>query len=357
MRILQVITPSKVAGAERSTTSLCEHLVRAGHEVIVACKAGSELIPVMRDVGLDVRGVEMSGKLNFAAIPRLAQLARKERVDVIHTHLSTAAQWGCFTGQFLGIPAVAHVRALNQQHCYQLADRIIAVSQAVKDHLVAQGTDGHRIDVVYNGIDPERYYMPMPEAEAKARLGFTPEQVVFGIVGHLSARKGHTVFLDAFARIANDLPEAAALFVGEGVQREALEQQARDLGIASRVIFAGFQGDVLPYYAAMDVVVLPAVSIEGLGRVTLEGGLLGRPAIGSDMGGIPETIREGETGYVVPAGDALTLADRMGRLGGDADLRRRMGATARAWVGKTFTIEAMIAGTLATYRRAGVKGA
>jgi hypothetical protein len=90
MRILQVITPSRIAGAERSTTSLCEHLVRAGHEVVVACKQGHPLIPVIQEVGLEVRGLPISGKANVPAAFRLARLARQERVTVINTQLSTA---------------------------------------------------------------------------------------------------------------------------------------------------------------------------------------------------------------------------------------------------------------------------
>src|SRR5438874_1288334 len=83
LRILQVITPARIAGAERSTTSLCEHLVKAGHEVVVACKKNQPLIQVMRDVGLDVRGLAISGKGNVAAALRLARLVRQERIEVI----------------------------------------------------------------------------------------------------------------------------------------------------------------------------------------------------------------------------------------------------------------------------------
>src|ERR687895_705629 len=104
MNICQIITPSKIAGAERSTTSLCEHLQAAGHRVVVGCKAGSPLIPAMREVGLDAR-------------------------------------------------PLAHVRALNTPFWYQWATRVIAVSHAVKEHLVRHGMDAAKVDVVYNGVD------------------------------------------------------------------------------------------------------------------------------------------------------------------------------------------------------------
>src|SRR4051794_33450935 len=123
MRVLQVITPSKIAGAERSTTSLCEHLARAGHDVQIVCRAGHPLALVMRAAGLDVVEARIGGKLNFAAPVRLARLAREMGADVIHAQLSTAALWGSLAGWLTGIPVVAHVRALNTKTCYQWADR------------------------------------------------------------------------------------------------------------------------------------------------------------------------------------------------------------------------------------------
>jgi glycosyltransferase involved in cell wall biosynthesis len=351
LRILQVITPSKVAGAERSTTSLCEHLVRAGHEVVVACKAGQPLIGVMREVGLDVRPLGIGGKGNLAALFRLARLARQERVQVINAQLSTAALWGSLAGRLTGIPTVATVRALNTKTVYTLADRVIAVSHAVKDHLVAQGMRGDRIDVVYNGIDPARYRLMMDREEARRQLGLGTEQVVFAIVAHLTAKKGHAIFLDAAARMANQAADHQYMFVGDGPERANLERQAARLALGDRVAFPGYTPDVLPFYAAADVVVLPSIAGEGLPRVLMEAGLLGRPVIGTRLSGAPEIIEQGVTGLIVPPGNVADLAEAMLRLGRDADLRERMGAAAAERVRRLFTIPAMLEGTLATYRK------
>jgi glycosyltransferase involved in cell wall biosynthesis len=352
LRILQVITPSKVAGAERSTTSLCEHLVKAEHEVIVACKRGSLLIPVMQEVGLDVRGLAISGKVNLAAPIRLARLARKERVDLINTQLSTAALWGSVAGRLTGIPVVATVRALNTKPCYLLADRVIAIAHGVKEHLVAQGMRADKIDVVYNGIDPERYRRTMSRQAARELLDLDVEAVVFAVVAHLTAKKGHAVFLDAAARIADRASNHLYLFVGDGPERSYLEQQARRLALAEKVVFTGFTPDVLPIYAAADVVVLPSIAMEGLGRALMEGGLLGLPVIGTRLGGVTEVIEEGVTGFTVPPSDVRALAEAMLKLAEDADLRTRMGAAGMERVSRLFTIPAMVEGTLATYRRA-----
>jgi glycosyltransferase involved in cell wall biosynthesis len=351
LRILQVITPSRIAGAERSTTSLCEHLVKAGHPVIVACKRGHPLIRVMLELGLDARAVALSGKTNVAAALRLARLAREERVDVINTHLSTAALWGSIAGRLTRIPTVATVHALNTKTCYSLADRVIAVSQAAKAHLVAQGMGAERIDVVYNGIDPERYRLRTSREDARAALGLKQEAVVFAVVAHFSPKKGHAVFLEAAARIAACAAHSVSIFAGEGPERENLARQAGRLGLSDKVIFTGFLPDVLPIYAAADVVVLPSIAGEGLPRALLEGGLLGRPVIGTRLSGTPEIVQEGVTGLMVPPGDVPALAAAMERLAADAELRQRMGMAAAARVAQCFTIAAMVEGTLGTYRR------
>lgn len=353
MNILQLITPARVAGAERSTASLCEHLQAAGHRVVVGVKAGSPLVEVMRGMGLDARPLGIRGKLNPAAPFRVARLARAEGSRVIHSHLSTAALHATLAGRLTGLPSIAHVRALNTAFWYRGATRAIAVSHAVKEHLVAQGMAADRIDVVYNGVDPHRYFLPCSREDAKRRLAVPETATVVGVVAHLSPKKGHAVFLEAFARVAARHPEALAVFLGQGDDRTALEAQVERLKLKGRVLFSGFHPDVLPFYAAFDLLVLPSTEGEGLPRALLEAGLLGRAAIGTRLSGVPEIIRDGETGFVVPVRDPSTMGDRLATLLGDAGLREQMGSAARDWVASTFTVQAMVSGVLESYRRVG----
>src|SRR5205807_6968566 len=179
-------------------------------------KEGSPFIETMRQAGLDVRPLRISGKLNLQAPFRIAALARAAGAAVIHSHLSTAAWHGSLAGRLAKRPSVAHVRALNHPFWYQWADRVIAVSHAVKQHLIERGMDPKRVDVVYNGVDPARYYLPCTREEARRRLGLPEEGTLIGIVGHLSTRKGHSFFLEGLARAAGRHPAAHALFLGEG---------------------------------------------------------------------------------------------------------------------------------------------
>jgi glycosyltransferase involved in cell wall biosynthesis len=351
MNVLQVITPSKVAGAERTTTSLCEHLMERGHLVVVLCKAGQPLIPVMERAGLDVRGVQIGGKLNVAAPLRIAQVARRERSSIINAHLSSAALWSSVAGRLAGIPTVATVRALNTKTCYTLADRLIAVSGAVKEHLVQQGVAPERIDVVYNGIDPRRYYEALPHHAAREKLGIPPDTLLCGVTAHLTAKKGHRCFLQAAALVSRSVANVRFLLLGEGPERGNLEALASELGIADRVWFAGFHEDVLPFYAAMDLVVLPSVAGEGLPRVLLEASCLGKAVIGTDVSGVRELVRDGETGFVVPPGSPEVLAGRMQVLLSDDELRRQFGEAARSRVLTHFHVDTMVRQTEQVYER------
>lgn len=355
MNICQLITPSRIAGAERSTASLCEHLQAAGHRIVVGVREHCELTRIMQDMGLDARTLPLGGKLNPVAWMRVAGLARSMGAGVIHSHLSTAALHATLSARLIRVPSVVHVRALNDDFWFRRATRAIAVSQAVKDHLVDQGMEPEMIDVVYNGVDPNRYFLPCSREEAKHRLGLSPDTLAVGVVGHLTVRKGHAVLLDGFATIAARHPNAVLVFLGQGDDQVRLEEQVRKLGLKGRVLFSGFHPDVLPFYAAFDVVVLPSVAGEGLPRALLEGGLLGRATIGTRLSGVPEIIRDGETGFIVPPNDPPSLADRLDTLLQDGALRERMGKCARQWIADTFTIRAMVEGVLASYRRAGAR--
>src|SRR5207249_7917012 len=134
------------------------------------------------------------------------------------------------------------------------------------------------------------------------------------------------------AAVSRSGPGVCFVLPGEGPEQERLEALAEELGIREQVWFAGYHPDVLPFYAAMDVVVMPSIAGEGLPRVLLEASCLGKAVIGTDLSGVPELVLDGETGFVVPPGSPEALARRMGELLSDTELRGRFGAAARARV-------------------------
>ena len=350
LRVVQLIAPSKIAGAERSTVSLCRGLSARGHTVSLLVKYSHQLIETARAEGVDAISMRFAGKLNLMAVGRLARWFRRHHVDIVATQLSTASLWGTLAARWIGVPSVATVRALNSKTCYVYADRVIAVSHAVKEHLVGQGLPAHKVRVVYNGIDLSRYVPPPDLAQAKRALGLPGEALVVGVVAHLSPKKGHRWFLEAVAPLLTSFADLQILLLGEGPERAALEKLARALGLGERVRFAGFHPNVVPQMAALDVLVLPAIDKEGFGRVLVEAGAMGKPVIGTDVGGIGEVIVPGQTGFVVAPGDASGLQTALSALLDDAGLRQSMGEAGRKRALGDFSEARMVEQTERVYR-------
>jgi glycosyltransferase involved in cell wall biosynthesis len=350
LRVVQIIAPSKIAGAERSTIALCRGLASRGNRIWLLVKDGQPMIGAAAKEGVDVSPMRIGGKLNPFAVGRLLRWIRRHRVDIVATQLSTASLWGSIAARILGIPCVATVRALNTKTCYVLADRIIVVSEAVKKHLADQGIAPEKIRVVYNGIDLKRFQPADDLRAAKVAVGFQPDDLIVGVTAHLTRKKGHRSFVQAAALVASRMPNVKFLLVGEGREREALEAQVRAARLLDRVVFAGFQDDVLPWMAAMDVLVLPTIEKEGFGRVLVEAGAMSKPVISTDIGGMAEVVSHGETGLIVPAGEVSELANAIMKLLSDEEMRLQMGKAGRARALARFSVEQMVANTEAVYR-------
>lgn len=277
------------------------------------------------------------GKFDPLTVIRLARLMRRNRVDVIHTHLSTASLLGAFAAKLARRRSVAHVHGLNTATCFRYSDLIIAVSEKVKEHLVAQGIKENKVRVVHNGVDLVRF-QPTDAREAKVKLGYDPDEPLLGVFGRLSSEKGQRVAVEAMFLIVKEHPEARLVVVGEGKDREDLETTAQALGIRDNVQFTGFMQDVRELMSACDVVIVPSARGEGFGLVAVEAMALRRPVVASAQGGLTEIIVPGETGLLVPPNDPQALADAVCKTLADPEIAQSMGAKGRARVEAHFAL-------------------
>ncbi len=204
------------------------------------------------------------------------------------------------------------------------ADVLTAITEDCRDHALRAGAPEERIRVVQNGADLRRF---SPSATPAARPW--GEQMIFAC-RQLFPRKGIRFLLDAAARLKPRDPGLKVLIAGDGFERPELEKRARDLGLASDVVFLGWvpNADLPPLYRAAAVSVIPSLE-EGFGIPAAEAMGCGIPVVASDAGGLPEVVEDGSCGFVVPKGDAVRLADAIGRLLADPGLRARMGRAAR----------------------------
>lgn len=337
-------TDSRVlGGAENAMFMLLESLDRAAWEPTLLLEEAPEVEPMAARaaaLGVPVRRVAPMplGLAGGARVPAFARFLRRERPDVFHAHMSSpvACKWGLAAAVAARVPAVlgtVQVGAYeppNRSAYWQLralargVDRYLAVSREIAAELVENlDWPAEKVEVVYNAVDIERVAVAAPPG-LREQLGGSETRPLVLTPARLDAQKGHETLLAAVAEI----PEAMFVFAGEGPLRAELEARAAQLGVADRVRFLGRREDIPQMLAACDVFALPSL-YEGSSLAVLEAMAAGIPIVSSAIGGTEELIEDGQSGLLVPPGDAKALAAALLRLVGDADLRQNLGAKAR----------------------------
>ena len=290
MRVLQVITGLGVGGAEHQLRLVLPRL--AGDPAVVTLTNPGPVATAIRAAGIPVHDLGMRGNRDLTAVPRLAAFIRSGRFDVVHTHLYRACVYGRIAARLAGVravvatehslgdgiiearPATAAVRAL-----YLAAERLgrvtVAVSETVRQRLVAWGVPDRRIVVIPNGIDPaELRHDPALRLATRVRLGIPARARVVGGVGRLEPTKRFDVLVRAVAA----LPDTTLLLAGDGSARAGLAALAGELGIADRVVFAGSLPHARAALCAMDVFASPSPQ-ETFGMAVVEALAAGLPVV------------------------------------------------------------------------------
>jgi glycosyltransferase involved in cell wall biosynthesis len=291
-------------------------------------------------------------------------LFRRKRFDLIHAHGYRADIFGLLLSKLCGVPAVSTCHGFVatdwRLRLYCALDvrvlrsfgRVIAVSEAMKDDLIARGLRADTVDVVTNAVTevstPARVEV---RRDARATLGIAEREFVFGYVGRLSEEKGVEYLLQASAQVAKAGVPFRVFVVGDGGRRETLEQEARAIGLNGHVVFTGFQGNTEPWFSAMDGFVLPSLT-EGTPMALLEAMASQVPVIASAVGGVPAVVRDGENGLLVPPADATRLAEAMGTLIASPSLREKLSEGGLATVRQRYGVSDWICNTRSVYMKA-----
>ncbi len=283
-RVLQVITPSRMSGAETQLVRMTARLEARGHAVATLVKTGSPAVPEMQRLGLNTLSGHISGKFNPAALLALAQVARQHRADLIQSTLSTASWWSGWLERFGGPPSIGHVQGFTSASWHRHQSHLLAVSHAVKRHLVKQGIPPERFTVLHNAISPDDFFATRDPSLIRAELGAEADTPVVGTFAHLSAKKGHRDLFAAIPTVLRRVPKAQFWIVGEGQLWEELHQTAQETGVMSNIRFLGFRRDVANLMNAIDVMALPSRR-EPCALVYVEAALSRKPSIGCRSGG------------------------------------------------------------------------
>jgi glycosyltransferase involved in cell wall biosynthesis len=216
-------------------------------------------------------------------------------------------------------------------------DRVVGVGEAVRQALISnEGIPAARVEVIYNGIPPERYAEPAARADARRALALGPDDLAIIQVARLDYLKDHATAVRTVGRVRQRHPGARLLLVGEGPERGAIRAEADRLGLADHVRFLGLRQDIPRLLQAADLFLLTSIS-EGIPLTLLEAMAAGLPVVSTRVGGTGEVVADGRTGLLAPAGDDAALADAVLRLAGDAALRERLGGAGRGRVRSLFS--------------------
>ncbi|MGI4789443.1 MAG: glycosyltransferase family 4 protein, partial [Janthinobacterium lividum] len=232
-----------------------------------------------------------------------------------------------------------------------LFTRIVTVSNSVRETLIKAGVAPSKIQVIHHGTDVEAFARTTCDRKnIRAELGIPDDCVAVGIVGRIAPEKGHAVLLEALRKLHERYP-VRLVIVGNGPDEELIRESAEKMGLADQVLFTGFRDDVNNIINALDVVTVPSTWNEPCSAVVQQGMALSKPIIGTRAGGTPEMILDDQTGFLVPPSDSDALAEALGRLAGDAFLRKRLGVAGKERVEELFSLRVMTDKIEALYQR------
>ena len=265
---------------------------------------------------------------------RFTRLIRQRDIQVVHAHNTTASLLGSLAARWTRVPSVVTVHGLIDVTCFRYATRLIAVSEAVRRHLLARGIPDARINVVRHGVELPPL-LPPADAATVVAADLDRGARYVGVFGRLAPEKGQDVAIRAWPMVRIDAPNARLLIAGTGVTRQELVELAHTLGVADAVIFRGFVPDLSPLFAACSLALVPSRR-EALGLAALEAMAGGRAVVASDIGGLVEVVKPGVTGALVPPDDPAALARAVTTFLADNQMVLRFGAAGRAQVAKEF---------------------
>src|SRR6476646_1191133 len=243
-RVLQVITPSQMSGAETQLVRMTPRMVARGHSIATIVKRAGPAIAEMHRLGLTIKRRRISGKINPSALLVLLSAAREHRAEIVHSTLSTASWWSGWLERFGGPPSIGHVQGFTSALWHRHQTHLLAVSTAVKQDLVNQGISSERITVLHNAISPDDFYATRDPLIVRAEHGAEADTPVVGTFAHLSRKKGHYDLFAAMPAVLRQLPKTQFWIIGEGALWHELRETAEKTGVLNNVRFLGFRRDV-----------------------------------------------------------------------------------------------------------------
>ena len=349
-----------VGGSERNISQLLGGINKDKFKLHVVCFASGRFAENMKDMDLSIINLKGAGIYTISGFKNLVflrRLVREKKISLIVTYHEASDFYGLALSIICDIPVVSSRRDMSfktKSHhrlAYRLGgryfDSVITVSNAVKQEVVKRGWfPEERICTIYNAINTADYGNAHDGIALKRRLGIRPESPVVGMVANIRDVKGYPYFLQAASIIHRSNQNAQFLMIGYDIPKSSftiagLKRHGEEIGISQNLHFLGGREDVSDLISIFDVAVLASLS-EGFSNVILEYMASARPVVATEVGGNPEIVVHGETGFLVPPGDAKALARAILSVLEDKEGALRFGMAGRKRVEERFSLNIML---------------
>ena len=354
MKIMHMVLNLEIGGLENLVCEMARIQTQQGDEVVVCSLDSQEAsLRKVEEDGFRIIYLDRRGGKDFRLLFRLVRLLKKEKPDILHTHNKAPLIYGALVRYLTKVPVLVNTRhgeLKSYRHSFLLKahDFIITVSHAVKrGFLETSRIQENKVKVIHDGIDIKKYDGSGAVSQSLEKNG----RLIIGLVARLDHCKDVFNLLNSFQKVVALVNNAELWIVGDGVLRSDLERQADILGLKDKVKFWGWRKDVAAINSAIDIFVLPSVT-EGLSLALLEAMACHCPVVATYVGGIPEVVVEGKTGFLVPPKDPNAMAEAILKIASNKELAKQMGNAGRKRVEEEFSLEKMVSEYQKVYEEA-----
>ncbi len=345
INILEMESSRGWGGQEKRTVRLVNHLPNNEYKIFWAVEEDSILYKKKNEINADFFTVKLNKIYNLKTIFTLCKFVKKNKIDIISTHSGKDAWIGNIVGLLTNtkVVRVRHLIVPVKPFSYNLATKVVTVSNQVKDYLISAGVKKEKIVNIYTGVDTDKFSNKLVY-DLRKELHIPKDTKLVGCVAVLRAAKRHQELIKVFSKVKGD---AKLIIVGDGPMKEEIQQTIIDFNMNNKVIMLGHRDDIDKLLPNFDLFIL-ASRHEALGTSLLEAQSCGVPVIASNVGGIPEALSEGETGYLFD--DFDILEKQINNLLDDETRLNELKSNTRAFILKTFSVEKMMDDTKKLYK-------
>lgn len=366
MKILFVTTHMNVGGVTTYIITLAKYLKKNGVDVVCASSGGT-LVSELENLGVKHYEIsiqtknELHPKMLFAFFKAL-EIVDKEEITHVHSHTRVAQVLASWLKMARGIYFVSTChgffkRRLTRRFFPAWGDRVIAISDPVREHLVNDfKVKKSKIRMVHNGVEANKYEVNLSSYdrdELRKYYGVGKTGYVVGGISRLAKMKGYQNLIRAIPSVIKKYPDTKFVIIGYGKYKKKLIKLARRLKVDEHIVFTGKVEDVGVALELIDVFVLPSISSEGFGLAVLEAMAAGKPIIVSNLGGVYALVKEDINGWLLPPGDINELSKAIIKLIDCPDLIESFGKNSYRIAREQFSMERMAAGIIDVYKEVG----